>query len=336
MTVPLAWWPPVLVCFALSFFLVPLVRVYARRAGLSDAPGPRRSHAVPTPRGGGLAVVAGISVAFFWLPLPGIWSIGLLTSLLAIGALGFLDDHRPVPATLRLVVQMAIALWMLVWLGGVERLDLGYWSPQAPWLWNPLALLGLVWMINLHNFMDGSNGLAAAQGVSTGAFFALAFYWADLQLGAILALCVAVGYLGFLPWNLTRPGIFMGDVGSMALGLLVGMLILIGLLTGAVPVWISVLITSIFVVDATATLLNRMFTGGQWYTPHREHAYQRLIQAGWSHERVCFLYVALNWVVVLPALVVCLLRPGWAPAVIGVVVLTLIVAWFRVQGVARQ
>jgi len=333
---PVEWWLSVLLVLVLSVVLVPLVRLYALRAGLVDHPGPRRSHHEVTPRGGGLAIVLAAGLGLYLLPLPGVWKIGFLGALAAIAVLGFVEDHRSIPVMLRLVFQMLVALVLVACLGGISALPLAGDPVFAPWLWNPLALIGLVWMINLHNFMDGSDGLAATQGVSCGLLFAFAFAWTGFPLGSAMALCVAAGYLGFLPWNLSRPGFFMGDVGSMSLGLLLGMLVLTGILTDSVPVWTSILVTSVFVVDATATLLNRMFTRGQWYTPHREHAYQRLIELGWSHGRVCLLYAGTNWLIVAPALLLSLAWPEWGPVLALITVLLLVLSWFVVQGVTKR
>ncbi len=334
--IPASWWAVVACVLGMTILLLPLVRLHARRFDLKDPPGPRRSHEQPTLRGGGLACVLGLTVGLVLLPLPWAWQVGLVSSFLAVALLGMADDHRPLPALLRLMLQMLIALWFLGWLGGVSTLELAGAEIQAPWLWNPLALLGLVWLINLHNFMDGSDGLAAAQGVWSGLFLALAFTMSAFPLGAAIALCLAAAWLAFLPWNLSRPGFFMGDVGSMGLGFMLGALVLLGLVSGTVSLGVAFLAVSVFSVDATATLVNRMFTRPRWYTPHREHAYQRLIALGASHGRVCFLYAVVNWALVFPALLAALVWPVLSKPLALAVALVLLVGWLYVQGVARK
>lgn len=293
-------WDVLLGAMVLTFCLVPLVRVYALKSGLVDEPGPRRSHQVPTPRGGGLAIVIAMAPAMILLPLPDFWTWSILPALAAIALLGFIDDHRPVPVGGRLLVQVVAGVWVLAWFGGVPRIGIADIEFHAPWLWTPLALVAIIWLINLYNFMDGSDGLAAGQGLLTSLFFALAFYLQGESAGCWFALAVAVVCLGFLPWNFATRRIFLGDVGSLSLGLSIGMLALVGASTGTVSVWLSLVLVSVFAVDTTATLVCKVYKGERWYTAHRQHAYQRLISVGWGHRAVLVGCVVINVGVVLP------------------------------------
>lgn len=293
-------WAPV-AALLLTFLLVPVVRLYAVRHGLVDQPGPRRSHQAPTPRGGGAAMMTALAVALFLLPLPRVWLSAILPGLALVAVLGFADDHRPLAVRWRLLAQLFACAWVVAWFGGVRWVGIAGVEIDALWLWSPLALLALMWLVNLYNFMDGSDGLAAGQGLMTALMFAAVFHFNAEPAGFRIALAVAAVCLGFLPWNLGPRRIFMGDVGSLGLGLMIGILALAGAATGTVSVWLSLLLVSVFVVDATATLARQVCSGQRWYTAHRQHAYQRLIACGWSHRAVLAGCVLVNAAVVLPA-----------------------------------
>lgn len=316
-------WVP-LTSLVVTCALLPVIRRYAVAAGLVDRPGHRRSHRHPTPRGGGIAMGAGLLAGLVWI-LPGPWLGAILPPLAVIFVLGVCDDHRPVPVRWRLVGQLAAAVWLVAGLGGVAGVSLGGWTLQAAWLWTPLAVIAVIWLVNLHNFMDGSNGLAAGQGIFTGLVFGGVFWAADQPVAAAVAFALAAVCLAFLPWNLAARGLFMGDAGSMTLGLMVAVLALLGMVTGSVTVWQSLMISSVFVVDATATLLVRLASGKRWYTPHRQHAYQRLIAGGMSHAGVALLYAAVNLLGVLPAVLASVIRPRYDFVLAGTVCIALCV-----------
>lgn len=321
-----AWWVAAQAALA-SLLLTPMIRHYAVSRGLVDAPGPRRSHLNPTPRGGGLALALSLLLVLPWLPLPAVLLAALGLYIVALGALGWAEDHRPLAVRWRLAVQLAAALWLAASLGPVHVVVVHDHAVTAAWLWTPLALLAVLWLINLHNFMDGSDGLAAVQGFFCGAFFTFAFARRGDPGLAMLALALAAACAGFLAWNRPPARIFMGDSGSLVLGGMVGALALAGATTGAVSVWLSAIIASVFVIDATATLIDRLARNERWYTAHRQHAYQRLIRRGWSHAGVLTAYAAVNLVIVMPAVILALRRPGLDYAIALIVGSVLFVAW---------
>lgn len=296
-----------------------------------DWPDQRRSHDHPTPRGGGLAMACGLLLALgaavVWQGVP----LFPLLFLAVLSFLGWLDDLYQVPIRLRLLVMFGCALSLVWGLGPITAIDGLGQIGQFTWLWSALGLIAVIWLINLHNFMDGSDGLAALQGL-----------WSAAVLGALLCagqacglglvgVAVAGACLGFLLWNLPPARIFMGDSGSLMLGGAIGLLAYAGAATGLVSIWLSLIVCALFVVDATATLLRRGLLEGQWYTPHRVHAYQKLMRVGWSHGQVLLLYAALNVLLVGPALALALYRPDWAWAIALTLVMLLGTAWFVVQ-----
>ena len=299
----MSWSHLVVLTWLLSATTTGLACAYARRRGLLDQPGPRRSHHVPTPRGGGIGIVIALSCGLSGAALIGLLdrslTVVLLAGLLAIAALGWADDHRPINSFLRLGLQFVIAGLSLWALGGLQHLQFGPWVLENHLLRQLLGLFALVWLTNLFNFMDGIDGLAVWQTLFSASTIAMLIGAGAPQLAGIALLTVAAG-AGFLPWNWPRARVFMGDVGSSSLGFFFGLICVLGVNNKSMPVLISAMLLGLFVTDATATLLLRFLRGQQWYTAHREHAYQLWIRRGWSHTRVVAIAMLLNLLFILP------------------------------------
>ena len=306
-----------------SVALTPLATALARRCGALALPGPRSSHAEPTPVGGGLALVAGWGVALGALAvtasLP--WSVlaGVVPGVLVLSLVGFVDDCTGLRARVRLAVQLAVSLWLLA------LLTIAGDGVPLPWWW--IVVPALVWLTNLTNFMDGSNGLAASQGAFAGLVGAMILHAHGAPDLAASTAALGAACLGFLPWNFPRARVFMGDAGSTALGFAIGALLLLGVLRGALSVPAALLLMAVFGVDATLTLLRRIRRGERWYTAHKQHVYQRLIGEGWPHGRVLLLYQAVNGVLIVPMLALGIRYPGLAWPLTGVVGLLLCSGW---------
>ncbi|NKI35527.1 glycosyl transferase [Wenzhouxiangella sp. XN79A] len=323
----------------LTLLLLPIVHRYVSRRGLIDRPGPRRSHDRPVARGGGVALALGLLAALMLIGAGGaagsehvvIWVV-LTVGIAVVALLGAWDDHRPLPVRVRLPVQLAVASVSVAAVGGVPSISLNGVEVAVPLLWSLLAVPAVVWMMNLFNFMDGSDGLAALEALAAGLLMAWAFDRAGAALPAATAAALAAASAAFLVWNRPPARIFLGDSGSLTLGFVLGALALIGSAAGHLSVWAAFIAVSPFVVDATATLVWRSVRGARWYTPHREHAYQCLIRSGWTHRRVLIALAGLNVLVVAPAFVVAVVRPdreGWVALTTGVFLLAV---WF----LARQ
>jgi Fuc2NAc and GlcNAc transferase len=163
--------------------------------------------------------------------------------------------------------------------------------------------------------------MAGLQGVFAGCVLAGLFRFAADDAFALLALCVAGSCSGFLPWNLGRARVFMGDVGSLALGFVIAAMLVYGVGSGAFSPPVAGLVMLLFLTDSTLTLAVRVMRGERWYNAHRQHLYQRLIAHGWTHGRVALLYQAVNLTMVLPAVVVAANRPDWAwPVALGLTI----------------
>ena len=252
-----------------------LVRLIRARAVL-DHPNERSSHSVPTPRGGGIAIVLiTLGGSAFWMtPRFAVVAVAAL----AIAVVSFIDDLHPLPATLRLGVQIAAALPVALLF--------------VPLVWAPLALLWIVGLTNAYNFMDGIDGIAGGQAVVAGLGWALLGMLTQQPLVATVGLLTAGSSAGFLTHNWQPARIFMGDVGSAFLGFLFASL--------AVMAWpnlrlvaAGVLVVWPFVLDAGVTFVRRALRGERLMEAHRSHVYQRLNQRGLSHGAVASIYIAL-------------------------------------------
>ena len=281
-------WVLALAAGLVSFVVSLLWRRFALRRALLDAPGERRLHAAPTPRGGGIGIAL---VLLSGAGLMGQGGPAFALGLLFCAGVGLVDDLRPLRALPKLLLQSAGALppalaWPLLpeWLGGPGAVF-------AAWL----LVLGLV---NVWNFMDGSNGMAAGQALLVAAALAAL---AGLAPGpGLVSLVLAAACLGFLPLNLPRARLFMGDVGSHALGYAVAVLGLAVLAGDAASGWQLLLLPSAFLVDASLTVLGRMRRRQRFWLAHREHLYQRAVAHGWSHVGIGAAYAA--WTVAAGAL----------------------------------
>ena len=257
-------------------------RGYALRRNLLDAPGERRSHAVPTPRGGGIAIVAALLIAgmAWWgrsegqLPLLA----NYLAGLVLVAGIGLADDHRPLSPWLRLAVHAVAA----------AGLGAGTWLSTGNAALALVAFALALVLVNVWNFMDGIDGLAASQALVVAAAVAMvaagAWRWQALALVAALA--------GFLPFNFPKARIFLGDVGSGALGWTLATFVIAAMATAPGEGILWSLPLSAFLVDAGLTLARRVTRGEPWWRPHVQHAYQRWARRGGSHVPVTLAYAA--------------------------------------------
>jgi len=307
----------------LSYFSCLKVMALAERSGMIALPGERQSHLRATPTGAGLGLMFSIVVTTLclelMLSLPDFWWQNILPGVLLLTFIGWRDDKLPVSTLLRLLIQLAVSIWLI---------GFGWWefSLKAVVFWTG-AIVVLVWLMNMYNFMDGSNGMAGFQGVFTGLTMAVFFQLSGAHAMALIAVAVAASCAGFLPLNFPNARVFMGDASSVPLGFIFASFTLYGLQTGSLSLPISILIMSVFLVDASLTLLARVIRGERWYTAHAQHVYQRLIVKGWSHRRVLLVYQAINVILVLPAIVLAEIYSQYAIVTVGFILVLLGASW---------
>ncbi|MBQ1557108.1 MAG: glycosyl transferase, partial [Pseudomonas sp.] len=221
------WWLLPAVA-GVSLVMTGALRRYALSRSLMDIPNARSSHSVPTPRGGGVAIVLAFLVALPVLALADLLYWAVMWALLGAGAgvavIGFLDDHGHIAARWRLLGHFVAAIWALFWLGGLPPLSLFGMSFDLGWLGHALAALYLVWLLNLYNFMDGIDGIASLEAICVCIGGALLFVLSGHAGEAALPLLMAAAVAGFLFWNFPPARIFMGDAGSGFLGVSLGIL----------------------------------------------------------------------------------------------------------------
>ncbi len=308
----------------LAWFLTALLRRYALARSLLDVPNARSSHSLPTPRGGGVAIVvaflAGLCLAFFaGLGIAAELFYALLGAGLGIALLGFLDDHGHIAARWRLLGHFLAAAWALYWLGGLPPLAVFGGLLQLSWIGHVLAAFYLVWLLNLYNFMDGIDGIASVEAICVCLGGAILYALLETSLLTDLPLLMlAAAVLGFLLWNFPPARIFMGDAGSGFLGFVLGVLSLQAAWISPVLLWGWLILLGVFIVDATLTLLRRLLRGEKVYEAHRSHAYQYASRRFGRHLPVTMAVAALNLVWLLPLAM--LVAVGWLDGLLGVLI----------------
>ena len=326
----------------LAWFLTALLRRYALARSLLDVPNARSSHSLPTPRGGGVAIVVafllGLCVAFFTgLGIAAELFYALLGAGLGIALLGFLDDHGHIAARWRLLGHFLAAAWALYWLGGLPPLAVFGGLLQLSWVGHVLAAFYLVWLLNLYNFMDGIDGIASVEAICVCLGGAILYALLETSLLTDLPLLMlAAAVLGFLLWNFPPARIFMGDAGSGFLGIVLGVLSLQAAWISPVLLWGWLILLGVFIVDATLTLLRRLLRGEKVYEAHRSHAYQYASRQFGRHLPVTVSVAILNLAWLLP-LAICVAL-GWLDGLAGVVIAyapLLVLAWVLGAGKAE-
>ena len=261
-----------LVSFALTWIvLTVLIRTWSDR--ILDHPNERSLHQRPVPRVGGIGVAAGIAASLPFVSQVEWWPLWLGAFILV--GISFLDDIIGLPIIGRLLVHFVAA-------GGAAASLLLNDTGVG---WVLLAIVAIVWMTNLYNFMDGMDGLAGGMALFGFGFYALAGVLSGHLPFAFTNAVIAAAAGAFLLFNFHPARIFMGDAGSTLLGFLAACLGLVGWQLGIWTLWFPGLVFSPFIVDATVTLTRRLLRGEKIWRPHREHYYQRLVLSGWGHRR---------------------------------------------------
>lgn len=262
-----------LASFALTWaVLTVVIRVWSDR--VLDHPNERSLHQRPVSRMGGIGVAAGIAVSVPFVSPVEWWPLWVGACFLV--GISFLDDIIGLPIIGRLLVHFVAA-------GGAAA-GLLFESTSA--IVVLLAIMAIVWMTNLYNFMDGMDGLAGGMALFGFGFYAIAGILSGHLPLAAMSAAIAAAAGAFLLFNFHPARIFMGDAGSTLFGFLAACLGLVGWQLGIWTLWFPGLVFSPFIVDATVTLLRRLLRGEKFWRPHREHYYQRLALNGWGHRRI--------------------------------------------------
>jgi UDP-GlcNAc:undecaprenyl-phosphate GlcNAc-1-phosphate transferase len=254
--------------------MIPLLR----RAAIIDIPGPRSSHTVPTPRGGGIPIAAGLLVAAG--VIGGAMAALFAFAVAVFGLLGFTEDMRGLTAGKRLLIQAVgstmVAVVLISGRAGPAAVLVLLVAACAAWITG---------FVNAFNFMDGVNGISGAHALVAGMVYACLGWWQHDGFLVPAGAAMAASALAFLPWNAGRARVFLGDGGSYALGAALAMLAAYSVLQG-IPLEAAVGPLVLYIADTAWTLQRRIRAGERWLEPHRTHVYQQWCDAGWSHQRV--------------------------------------------------
>jgi len=283
--------------FVASLIMTYIVRRIAVANGLLDVPNDRSSHNEPTPSGGGLSIVltffAGLVV--LWIFDKGITDtiVLMMVAGAVVAAIGFLDDCYHVALYWRIITHVLSAFWVLWWMDEMPKLPYSELWQNESLVTAVIVVFFLVWLLNLFNFMDGIDGIAGSEAVFVSLGAALLMWQAGTDTLATISLLLAASTTGFLIVNWPPAKIFMGDVGSGFLGIMLGILVLASMLEDAVSFYSWLILLGVFVTDASITLLRRVFSGERWYRAHCNHAYQAAARI-WGHRKVTIAVWVIN------------------------------------------
>ncbi len=311
-----------LLCAAIG---TPYVRHRLLAGGVLDRPNARSSHAVPTPRGGGIAVVCALALASGWLIYrnaapPG--ALYMIAGALVLGGVSWLDDIKNLAARVRFGVQ-------IITVATVIALEPDLMSGAIPflpgWLAVPFGALAWLWFINLFNFMDGIDGISGIEAISIAGGVAVLCTLGSAPIALFgPALVIGAAALGFLFWNWHPARIFLGDVGSVPLGFVLGWLLFELARAGHWPA--ALILPSYYIADATITLIRRLMRGEKIWEAHKSHFYQHAHQRGLAHDQISVRVLGVNMVLIGLAIWAALGHP--AQAAMGTVIVVGLLLWY--------
>lgn len=280
--------------FIFSFILTYLIRFFALKKSLFAIPNERSSHTIPIPHGGGIAIALTLFLGLIYLFTCTVLDPSLFYALMCgslLSLMSYFDDLYELSPKLRLFVQALVSMAGLYALGGLTKIDFGFWVLENQFITNILAFWGIMWFINLYNFLDGIDGYAGSEAI----FLAMAGW---LFFGGEHFLVLVASVAGFLVWNWHKAKIFMGDVGSTLLGYTIAIFALYYQNKG-VSIFIWIILFGLFWFDATLTLVRRYRNKEKLSLAHCKHAYQRLVQSGIPHDHVVFFALSINLVLLI-------------------------------------
>ncbi len=280
-----------LIVFLSAVFLTYTIKKIALRKNILDIPNERSSHTIPTPRGGGLAIIV---VFYIWLLIfhnsIDTNTFNALLCAIPIAIIAFLDDIKPLSFKIRLLIQTVCAISSIYFLGGIDKIDFLYFKLEGWWL-NIFAFFAILWLTNLYNFLDGIDGYAGMEALTVG----IGSY---ILTNNEIALVIAFASLGFLIFNWHKASIFMGDVGSSTLGFIFAILCFSDANQHG-NIWIWIILLELFWLDATITLFRRVKNREKVTVAHKKHIYQRAVQIGYTHSQVVLFASFVNIVNIL-------------------------------------
>lgn len=279
-----------IILFLISFFLTYFIKNYAIKKSLVAQVNERSSHSIPTPHGGGIAVVItwfiGLIYLYFNEQIDSILFYALILGVI-ISVVGLVDDIVELKPKIRMIIFLLVGLSGLYVLGGLNSITFGFFNISNIFITSIFALLLIIWYINLTNFIDDIDGYLVMKFI----FLSIAGF---ILFGDLHFAVLGISLSGFLYWNWHKAKIFMGDVGSTLLGYNIAIITIYYANSEPNNLWIWITLYGLFWFDATFTLIRRKLNGEKLSQAHKKHAYQRLTQASWSHSKVTIYALGLN------------------------------------------
>lgn len=299
----------------LSAILTNFIKKNATKFHLIDIPNERSSHLNPTPRGGGIAIIITFFFGLVAVFIKDVVNYPIFISLLVggslIAAIGWVDDMKDISAKVRFFVHLLAAVFVMVMIGTVPKVPLFEHMVTLEHLGYVICVLGIVWSVNLFNFMDGIDGIAAFEAIFVALGGAAILYFVGNEFYASVSLVLlAFSILGFLFFNFPPAKIFMGDVCSGFLGFTLAVYAVGTSAAGIISPWCWMILYGVFFVDATVTLIRRLITGQKWYQAHSSHGYQILSRRYNSHRKVTLGVLSVNVLFLMPCAIGAALYPG--------------------------
>jgi len=287
-----------------SSVIIHFIRKYAIKNRLIDIPNNRSSHASPTPKSGGIAIVITMLITIMSLALYELIDINITLSMIVglsiVATTGLIDDLKNLSINTRVIAYVFSIVISLYLIGGLKYISINNYDIYLNDAGYIIGLLLIFWIINLYNFMDGTDGFAAIQTICICLFVCYLFLVSNNAPFFILFFCLLSSTIAFLFWNWSPAKIFMGDVGSCSIGFLFGVFAIYTENQGVISLAVWLILLSPFIGDATYTLLKRIKNKEQWYKAHNSHAYQKIYQAGIKHNELALGLLVLNGVIVWP------------------------------------
>ncbi len=303
--------------FVSTVALTWVIQRFATQLSLIDIPNIRSSHKVPTPRGGGVAIFLCFSIALLVICKSQTVQLRDLVEFLLLGGatvtlVGLLDDYMGVPSPVRFCVHSVVAACVVTSMEPLPSLFLFDFKFSFGWFAYLVYTLAIIWLLNLYNFMDGIDGIASSEAICVSCSAAFILTMSGHPQEGSLLIMLALACLGFLIWNWPPARIFLGDAGSGYLGFVFSVFALYTSSLEGVNLWTWVILLGVFWVDATCTLLWRIFTGQRWGQAHRAHLYQVMSRKWDSHRKVTIAVIAINAFWLFPWALMTSLISDWA------------------------
>jgi Fuc2NAc and GlcNAc transferase len=287
-----------------SVITTSIIRNFSIKNNLLDIPNERSSHRTPKPKGGGISIVGAliftIVILFQYEMIASEITISMVIGLVIVSIVALINDYKNLSPLIRTVIYIISAGFSLYIIDGFESVVINNYSYNLGYIGYCLGILFLVWLTNLYNFMDGTDGFAATQTICVSLFCFYLFYLSNNIPFFIIMLCLVSTTIGFLFWNWSPAKIFMGDVGSCSIGFFFGLLSIYTENKGIISITVWVILLAPFIADATFTLIKRVVNNEKWYEAHNSHAYQKLHKHGISHSQIASCLFVINVAVIWP------------------------------------